>query len=172
VQVGVQELVPTSPATRVDSTVAHSVDKVHFEDLFPGTTIFENELGGKVFLFCGTPKAEFHISFAFSFLNYSRKQQLIRMLDETGELTVYYPDDEDVYLRVADMEDGGTFCAIFNLSCDPIEDTKLVCKKKIGKIERLCPDGTTEIVPFTCDGEEYTLSLTCEHLYPVVLLMH
>ena len=173
VQVGVQELVPTSPATRVDSTVAHSVDKVHFEDLFPGTTIFENELGGKVFLFSGTPKAEFSINFAFSFLNYSRKQQMIRMLDETGELTVYYPDDEDVYLRVADMEDGGTFCAIFNLSSDPIDETRLVCKKQLSRIERLMPDGTTEEVAFVHNGNgEYTLSLTCEHLYPVVLLMH
>ena len=173
VQQQLKELVPTSPDTRVDSMVAHSVDKVHYEDLFPGTTIYENELGGKVFMFCGTPKANFHLVDAFSFLTYSRKLQMIRMLDETGELTVYYPGDEDVYFRTADMEDGGTFCALFNLSCDPIEETKLICKKPISKIERLMPDGTTEEVAFTHDGNgEYTLSVTCEHLYPVILLMH
>ncbi len=173
VQRQLQELVPTSPATRVDSTVAHSVDKVHYEDLFPGTTVYQNELGGRVFLFCGTPKADFNLVDAFSFLTYSRKQQLIRMLDETGELTVYYPDDEDVYFRAADMEDGGTFCAIFNLSCDPIEETRLVSRKKICRIERLCEDGTRAAVDFTADESGvYTLNLVCEHLYPVILFLY
>ena len=173
VQVNTRELVPTSPTTREDSTVLHSVDKVHFECLFPGTTIFENELGGKVFLFCGTPRAEYDLKTAFSYLNYSRKQQLIRMLNETGELTAYYPGDEEVYFRTADLEDGGTFCAIFNLSCDPIDGTELICKRSIQKIERLMPDGTYAEVSFVA-GEEgkYTLHLVCEHLYPVILVLH
>jgi hypothetical protein len=62
VQVRTQELVPTSATTRTLSTVCHSVDKVHFEPLFPGVTVYENELGGRVTVFCGTPKADYNLT--------------------------------------------------------------------------------------------------------------
>jgi hypothetical protein len=145
---------------------------LHYERLFPGATVYDNALGGKVFVFSGTPRAEFDLKEAFSFLNYSRKQQLIRMLKEAGEAPLYYPGDEEVYFRAADTEDGGLFCAIFNLSCDPIEETVLACERELTQIERLMPDGSLSAVSFKRrEDETYALELVCEHLYPVVLFL-
>jgi hypothetical protein len=173
VQVRTQELVPTSATTRTLSTVCHSVDKVHFEPLFPGVTVYENELGGRVTVFCGTPKADYNLTEAFSFLNESRKHQLIEILQAASELPVYYPGDEEVYFRVADMEDGGMLCAIFDLSCDPLEDTALVCASPVTRIEHLTADGRWEKIAFLDCGEgRYQLDLRCEHLDPVILRLH
>lgn len=173
VQVRAQELIPTSATTRTLSTVCHSVDKVHFEPLFPGVTVYENELGGRVTVFCGTPKADYNLTEAFSFLNESRKHQLIEILQAASELPVYYPGDEEVYFRVADMEDGGMLCAIFDLSCDPLEDTALVCASPVTRIEHLTADGRWEKISFLDCGEgRYQLDLRCEHLDPVILRLH
>ena len=170
VQVNTMELVPTSDQTRVDSMVCHSVDKEHYEPLFPGSVVFDNTLGGRVITFAGTPKADFNLVEAFSFLTYSRKLQLTRLLQEAGELPLYYPGDEEVYLRVADMEDGSLFCAIFNLSCDPIEELTLSSETHFDRIERLLPDGSFSPVGFArTDSGAYHIGLVCEHLYPVVL---
>ncbi len=170
IQMQIRELIPTSEQTREDSTVYHSVDGVQFERLFPGSTVFQNELGGQIFLFSGTPKARFDITEAFSFLNLSRKQQLIRILKEANELPVYYPSDEDVYFRAADMEDGSLFCALFNLSSDPIEETQLICNRTIRSIERLMPSGEWQPQSFRSDDTHtYTVDVRCEHLDPIVL---
>lgn len=172
-QMQTRELVPLSSEVREDSTVVHSLDKMHFERLFPGTTVYDNALGGKVFVFCGTPRAEHHITQAYSFLNYSRKLQLTRLLDEAGELPLWYPEDEEVYLRVADMKDGGLFCAIFNLSSDSIEDTVLACKRGVSRIERLNASGEWESVSFAPAGDgKYRLVLTVEHLLPEILRLY
>lgn len=170
IQLQIRELVPTSDKTREDSTVFHSVDGVRFERLFPGSTVFQNELGGQIFLFSGTPNARFDITEAFSFLNSSRKRQLTRLLKDAGELPVYYPGDEEVYFRAADMKDGSLFCALFNLSCDPIEETQLVCDRTVHTIERLMPDGTWQRQSFRPEeGQIYTVDVCCEHLNPILL---
>lgn len=171
VQMKVKELVPVSNATLEDSVVYHSVDKVKLERLFPGTTIYKNTLGGTVFVFSGTPRADFNILEAFSFLTYSRKQQLIKMLEQTEELPVYYPNDEEVYLRAADTKDGGLFCAVFNISLDPIEKLELVCKRSVSKIEKLMPDGTKLEIDFELTGKKYILDTPCNTLEPVILFI-
>ena len=171
-QVGLRELVPNAPGVIEDSEVFHSVDKVHRERLFPGTTIYKNELGGTVFLFCGTPQAEFNLVEAFAFLNWSRKQQLLRMLAGTGELPVYCPGDEEVYLRAADMPDGGLFCGVFNIGMDPIETTELVCARAVTRIEKLLPDGSRAAVPFRRDGDRYILDTASPVLDPTILFLY
>ncbi|MBO7345346.1 MAG: hypothetical protein J6U92_05355, partial [Clostridia bacterium] len=104
----------------VDSYIYNTVDRVNFEKLFPASTIFDNEIGGRVITFCGTPVSNFNYYEGFAFLNYSRKQQLIKMFTDMGELPIYYYGDEEVYLRVADMKNGDTFVALFNIGLDEI----------------------------------------------------
>lgn len=125
-QQGIKELVPLNDDVVISSIVSNTTDYESYEDLFPGSTVYKNELGGNVFIFCGTPVAEFHISKAFSFLNYSRKQQLIEMVGIANELPVYYPNDEEIHLRAADMENGDIFCGVFNIGSDPIDNLELV----------------------------------------------
>ncbi|MBQ9120736.1 MAG: hypothetical protein IJY12_00025 [Clostridia bacterium] len=171
VQMKAKELVPLSDATVADSYVCNTVDNETYEKLFPGTTVYENELGGTIFTFCGTPVSEFNLVEAFSFLTYSRKEQLIRMLKSTGEMPVYYPGDEEVYLKAADMEDGRTFCAVFNIGLDPIDALVLVCDFEATKFEALTPDGGTTEIAFRREDDRYILDVPCRTLDPVVLFI-
>ncbi len=172
VQQRVMELVPISDDTQEDSVVYHAVENVNPERLFPGTTVYRNERGGTAFVFSGTPRANFNIVEAFSFLNYSRKQQLIRMAKTAGELPVYYPGDEEMYFRAADMDDGGLFCALFNLGLDPIEKIELVCERSATRIEYLAKDGSRREVSFGIDGQRTVIDLPCYTLDPVILFIY
>ncbi len=171
IQQNTKELVPLCDDVIISSRVMNTLDYNSYEYLFPGATIFKNELGGTVIVFCGTPVAEFRIDKAFSFLTYSRKKQLIDMLLSTGELVLYYPNDEEVYLKVADMQDGKIFASFFNIGLDPIEKLEIVCSFKAEKFELLMPDGTTEEIDFTFTGEKYILDTPCNILEPVVLFI-
>ncbi|MBE6674332.1 MAG: hypothetical protein E7596_04405 [Ruminococcaceae bacterium] len=171
IQMGIKELVPTSEKTVIDSLVCNTTDYEKYEELFPGVTAFENELGGKVFVFSGTPVAEFHLSTAFSYLNYSRKEQLIRLLSQTGEMPLYYPNDEEVYLKVADMENGQVFCALFNIGLDPIDKVQLVCSFNAKRFEALLPNGETKEIPFACEKDKYILDISAKILDPVVIFI-
>ena len=169
IQMKLKELVPVSSDVEISSRVYTTVDQESYEYLFPGVTVFKNKLGGTVITFAGTPVAEFNIVEAFSFLTYSRKQQLIELLNSVKELPVYYPGDEDVYLKVADMPNGDTFIALFNISLDTIEDVKLVCDFNVFAFEMLLPDGSTKSIDFTCKNNTYTLKIDAKTLDPVVV---
>ncbi len=172
VQVRYRELVPLDPSVKELSTVYHTVDGVQMERLFPGVTEYENNRGGRAFVFCGTPRTAYNLTEAFSFLNFSRKCQIIDMMRTAGELPVYYPEDAEVYLRAADMEDGRLFCAVFNLGLDPIDRLTLAADHPVTAIERLQADGTFAPVAFTTDENGVmTLDLPCYTLDPVVLTL-
>ena len=172
VQVDAQELVKMSEAVIEDSGVYNTTDGENFTYLFPGSTIYKNAMGGTVVTFCGTPNAAFDITEAFSFLNESRKLQLIRLMEQLGQLPVYYPGDEEMYLRAADMEDGGLFAALFNLGFDPIENLELVCQNPVKRIEKLMPDGSRRAVDFAQDGSTLKLNCPCNTLDPVILFLY
>ena len=171
IQMGIKELVPISNEVIIDSRVCNTVDYENYEYLFPGATIFKNELGGTVITFCGTPVAEFNISEAFSFLTYSRKEQLVNMLKMTGEMPLYYPNDEEVYLKVADMSNGDTFVALFNIGLDPIDKVELCCDFEAKAFEKLMPNGETKPLTFTCENGRYTLNTDAKTLDPVVIFI-
>ena len=168
-QVKVQELVPCRDA-EVDSVILNTVGD-HEEELFPGTVVYQNGKGGMAVTFSGTPHAAYTLTEAFSFLNESRKRQLADLMRRAGELPVFYPGDEEVYLRAADVDDGSLFCAIFNIGLDKIDSPVLVFDRAITKIEQLLPDGTHQALSFDpCgEGHSYRLSTVCETLLPVVL---
>ena len=171
VQVRYKELVPLSADVVENSTVIHTVDGVQMERLFPGTTIYKNKNGGTAFTFCGTPRTNYSLTEAFSFLNYSRKQQLIGMMKMAGELPVYYPEDAEVYLRAADMPDGRLFCAVFNIGLDPIDALTLAADRPVAKIEKLLPDGSFREIAFTEENGILTLDTHAGVLDPVVLIL-
>lgn len=169
VQVRYRELAPSKPGVQVLSQVIHTVDGERMTDLFPGVTAYKNPAGGTAFVFCGTPRTNYNLTEAFSFLNYSRKEQLIGMMRSVGELPIYYPGDAEMYLRVAEMPDGGWFCALFNIGLDPIENLPLICESDVAKIEVLQPNGSFSPVVFTKNDDALTLDLPCLPLQPVIL---
>ena len=163
-------LVPKNSTVREDSAVYHSVDDVHFEYLFPGTTIYKNALGGTAVVFCGTPKAAYNIIEAFSFLNESRKEQMIRLAKD-ADLPAYYVGDEEMYFRTATVAEGGLLCALFNIGLDPIEEIKLWLEKEITKVQKLMPNGTWQSVTWKKAEDCYVIDSPCFTLDPVILMI-
>jgi len=172
VQQGTKELVPLNDQVAADSTVCNSLDGESFTELFPGSTVFKNSLGGTSVVFCVTPQAAYNIVEAFSFLNVSRKLQLIRIMKNAGELPIYCPGDEPLYVRAADMQDGGLFTAIFNLGTDTIDNAEIVCERKVSRIEKLMCDGSRMAVEFTKNGEVLTLDCSANVLDPLILFIY
>lgn len=171
VQEDCQELLPLGDTVKEWSTVYHSLGENPPIRLFPGTVSFHNADGGTAFVFCGTVEFGFNIVEAFSFLNESRKKQLITMMQSVGELPVYYPGDAEIYLRAADIDDGRLFCSIFDLSLDPVENLSLATDRKVEKISRLLSDGTWQKVDFVQQQNILTLDLTCQVLTPEILIL-
>ena len=168
----VMELVPQSDSVKIYSHVYNSVREDGRTLLFPGVTMYKNSLGGKIFVFSGTPASEFNIVEAFSFLSYSRKLQLIEMLKETDALKAYYVGDEEVYFRCADMADGRLFCAVFNIGLDPVEEIKLYIDKSVKEITCLDSNGNEDKVEFYSHGEGlYTVKMCASTLSPVILFI-
>jgi len=169
VQNKLKELVPASTKTMVSSEVYSTVDKVNFESLFPGAAVYQNELGGTVYAFAGTPRSEYGLGAAFSFLSLSRKKQLCEILRSAGELPAYFPGDEEVYFRCADSIDGELFCSVINIGLDPIEKLELWFEKEISVIEKLMPDGTRKVMDFSADNGTYTIDTACNTLEPIII---
>ena len=171
IQMQIRELVPTSEKTVVNSKVCNTKDYDTYEYLFPGVTEFVNELGGQVFVFCGTPVAEFHLATAFSYLNYSRKEQLIELMKKTGEMPIYYPGDEEVYFKAADMPNGQIMCALFNIGLDPIEKIELAPCFDAKSFEILLPNGDVKKVDFQKINDRYILEASAQILDPVIIFI-
>ena len=171
VQLKAMELVPLSSDVKVTSYVCNTVDHINYENLFPGCTAYKNELGGNIIVFCGTPVADFHLDTAFSFLTYSRKLQLVSILRDLGKLPIYFPGDEEVLLKVGEINDGRRLCAVFNTGFDRIEKLRLFCDFDVKEILMLMPNGTERKVEFSRDGDLYTLDVPCYTLEPVILFV-
>ena len=168
-QVGIRELVPLSGQVYTDSMVYH-LEKGKIEvPLSPGTTVYDNPAGGRTIVFSGTPNTNYTFWEAFSFLNESRKAQLIRLLQNSQKLPLYYPEDAEVYLKAADMSDGSIFCAIFNMGFDPIEEIPLVIERNITEIYRLNEKGEFVACDFTPEGSVMKVKTSSYTLEPVIL---
>ncbi|MBR3804873.1 MAG: hypothetical protein IKJ14_05980 [Clostridia bacterium] len=173
IQQSVKEIVITDDKVEAVTKVYNQTTGCEPEYLFPGSTKFKNELGGTVYVFAGTPTAPRNIhGGAFSFLNETRKRQFIDILKEHGEAQVYYPGDAEVYLKTANMDDGGYFVSFINECADPIENIELIVDKKVKKIYKLNEKGERVKVKFTQKGDLVTLKEPSFVLQPVLLLIY
>jgi len=167
-----KKLVPTDDATEWVSPVIMT-DPLTKEEtkVFPGVTRFENELGGEVIAYSGTPDMPFRYFTAFSLLNESRKKQLISLLSAKGHIPLYFPGDEEIYLRAGYLKGGKIFAALFNLGFDQMEEITLSCDKKITKVEFLNPDGTLCECEFTYENSNLTVNKPLNTLIPAILIL-
>ena len=170
-QMKLHELRPTSPETEVLSRVFTVPDGKTCVPLFPGVTRYRNELGGTVIVFSGSPEAKFNFTEAFSMLNESRKQQLVDILRDSGNLPLYYPDDAEVYIKAATTAEGNLFCAFFNIGFDPLEEIPLVVDRPVNRVRRLLSDGSYADIPFTVSGHLVTIETPAYTLDPVILIL-
>lgn len=142
VQVGVHKIVPLNDNVLIDSRVFNIPDIDKEVYLFPGSTIYNNPLGGTTVVFSGTPDTKFNYMEAFSFLCSSRKKQFINILSKTSDLPVYYPGDLDIYMRAGYIDSDRLLCVMFNISLDMLEEITLVLDRNFSKIEMIMPDGS------------------------------
>lgn len=139
--------------------------------LHPGVTSYHNSLGGTVNVFCGTPLAKFVYTEAFSFLNESRKAQLVELMRESGNLPLYYPGDAEVYIKAGYFKDG-IFCSFINIGLDNLDEVTLVCDREVTEIKRLMSDGTYTVCSFdkSADGV-ITVNTPAMILDPAILIL-
>jgi len=172
IQLNVKGLKTLNDKVEVLSTACYSLDKQNYEHLFPAVTYYENSLGGKVAVFSGTPVYQkFNHVEPFSFLNYSRKQQLIKLFERLGELPACYLGDENVYVKAGETKDGELLVSLINLSFDPIENIELKIDRKVNSIERLTANGERAKVNFTNACDKYVLDLSAIIADPVILFI-
>ena len=177
------ELVPVGEGAEELSYSYHMSDGKTRIRLFPGTVVYKNRIGGRCVTFCGTPQTELIHTEGFSFLNESRKFQLVSILKEAGCLPVYYPEDAEIYLKAARLPGGKLLVAVFNIGFDVLEELPLITDAedcgiaKVKKIEKLMPDGTLSNCAFeTCgtadgDGELIKVKTHTQTLEPLILVL-
>ena len=108
----------------------------------------------------------------FSFLNESRKKQLISILHRADALPIYIEGDDEVCLRAGYLKDGTLLAALFELGVDPIEKPRIFLKNKPKSINIMLPDGSLATVEFEeCEKNTYLLNTRVETLYPTILLI-
>ncbi len=168
-QTNAREIKIISDDVRVLTKCVAALKGQDAKEFLPASTAYKNSLGGTAIVFAGDAKTEFHYTTAFGFLNETRKEQLISLLKEYGDLPVYTPDDDEIYLKAADMADGSLFCALFNVSLDPVDNIRLCLDKTPAGISYLDKDGEFKPVEFKAENGEYILNKRADIITPVIL---
>lgn len=169
-QIGIKELVIENENVKAESLVYHLRDGKYRDVLFPGVTSFKNELGGNIMVFSGTPRTNYTYYEAFSFLNESRKQQLISLLQKGNNIPVWYVGDAEICLRTAEIKDSDEqFCVIYNIGLDVLPKITLKTAFDISGILRLNCKGDFEEVSFVNVEKGIELDINVNILEPVVL---
>lgn len=170
-QMEYQELVVENVSVEALSYAIHTPDSSTIEKQFPAVTAFVNPLGGKTVAFCGNPDAPFRYYTAFSFLCETRKKQLIDIFGKAEGLTLYYPEDAEIYIRAGRLENGEILCAFFNLGLDVLENIPLCCKERVRKVEKLTASGERETCDFEDSNGVVIIKDTVQVLEPKILFL-
>ena len=170
-QLASKELVINDEKVRAITHVCYTLAGKAPEKLFPGCTMYKNSLGGTSIVFCGSPDTVWGLGAPFSMLNESRKAQFVSMLSQTGDIPVYCVGDDEIYLKAARCTSGELFCAIFNLSLDPLDEIVLHVDKDYTSVKYLTCDGKKEALPFRKDGNLLVIEKTAGTLEPVMLFI-
>ena len=140
--------------------------------LFPAVTLYNRGEGLYSGVFCGTHDTEFNYVEGFSFLNESRKKQLIYMLKAANALPVYCETDNEMCMRAGYLDDGRLLCAFFVIGFDPEEKVVLNLEKPPVSVKKLEKDGTYSAVQFVSSGDNlYSVDAKAEPMYPLILII-
>ena len=166
-----KELVPNKDGVEALSHCYRRVDGKAVL-LFPAVTRYKRADGNFSVVFCGTPNTEFKYTEAFSFLNETRKKQLVGLLSDVGELPVYCESDNELCLRAGYLKDGRLLTAIFNIGFDPEEKISFHLEKAPTEAKRLEKDGSYADVAFRKTGDGvYEFDASAEPMYPTIILI-
>lgn len=171
-QVGLKELVPQNENVKAESWVYHLREGKYRDVLFPGVTSFKNDMGGNITVFSGTPKTNYTYYEAFSFLNESRKKQIISLLQRGNNLPMWYVGDAEICIRTAKIYDSDEqLCVIYNIGLDVLSQIILKVSFDIAEIEKLNSEGQFEKISFLKTEKGIVINININILEPVVLKM-
>lgn len=166
-----KELVVTNEKTEVKS---YNVSTVEGKRVLvsPAVTCLEREEGRLSVTYCGSPNAKFNYGEGFSFLNETRKKQLVELLKKANALPVYYEGDNEICLRAGYLDDGSLLVSVYCISFDPMETLDLYLERAPKTIEYMLPDGTARAVAFKEIGKDiYSIDVRVEPMYPVIIIV-
>ncbi len=169
VQNNAKELYPLGDNTSAHSQVCYLKDGKEPVPLFAGVMMYDNAKN-KVATFCGTPECEFEYSTGFSFLNESRKNQMIDIIDKMGGVDVYYDEDTELLLRCGYISQNELLVAVWNLGLDVLDNLPLVFKKDVKKAEFLDSDGNRQPVGFEKIEKTTAIDKQIRTMYPEVFI--
>lgn len=140
--------------------------------LSPAVTVLDRGDGKLSVVFSGTPNAHHNYMEGFSFLNESRKRQLIDVFSRAHALPIYYDGDEEMLLCAGKIKDGRLLATFINLGYDPLEELDVVLDFTPEKITMLNPEGNEIDVDYrlTDDGKIKVMT-EAEPMYPLILIL-
>ena len=132
----------------------------------------ERENGKLSVVYCGTPDVQHNYLEGFAFLNETRREQFINLLNRANALPVYCETDVELCFRAGYIEDGRLLCMAINLGYDPLETIDLHLNFAPSAISLLDKDGNEVPLSFKhIDGDLYSINQKVEPMYPVILLI-
>ena len=97
---------------------------------------------------------------------------MVQLLRESGNLPVWYLEDEPVYLRAAYIGDTKELMvAFFNIGMDPLDEIPLGLDRKTITVERLLPDGTRAACNFHEQEPGIVVETEARIMDPVILFI-
>lgn len=140
--------------------------------LAPSVTRLERDGGLATVVFCGSPNAEPSYTEGFSFLNETRKKQLVSLIKPTGSFPAYIPGDLEIMLRGGYLENGEMLLYVNLLSIDPEDELIIYLEKEPSAIESMTPSGERETLSFKPLGDnKYSINVRLEAMYPLILFI-
>lgn len=136
--------------------------------LSPAVTVLKRKEGLSV-VFCGSPHADFKYTEGFSFLNETRKKQLISLFSEAGVLPICADGDAEICFRAGYLPDGSLFASAYPLGLDCEESLALRLDKAPKSVALLHPDGRFRHVGYTFENGVCTLRTPVRPMIPILL---
>ena len=169
--VGIKKLVAINNNVQEDTKMLYS-DGLNGERYVSlGSTRYENEFGGKVAVFCGTPNCESNYYQGYSFLNPTRKEQFISLLKWFNEPVIYAPGDDLIYLKTGTLNDGRNLTSFINLGYDDVENVTLVYPINPQKVSFVDFDGQIKELNFTYENGRIITQKTLNCLDVLILII-
>lgn len=124
------------------------------EEQGPGSILFRNRLGGRVFTIAASlPPTRPNLT-QWHYFSETRKRAVLAALAELGGAPeAYYPDDAETIFETGVAADGSSVFLFDNLGIDTLENPEVVLAAAPIGIERLTGDGRWVPVAFNALGE-------------------
>ena len=149
------DLTPCAAEAAVRSRLFHRASPLSpgFEELGPGSIVFRNQFGGRVFTIAAfLPNTRPDLT-QWHYFSETRKRAVLAALVELGGAPeAFYPDDAETIFETGVAVDGANVFLFDNIGIDTLEDPEVVLAATPGRIERLTGDGRWVPVVFDALG--------------------